>query len=112
LHWEVKALHAHSKCAHIIFIHLLLRGRMVNHSNPRTLRDTNRRATNITLGEALLREARELEINLSQACEQGLALAVAERRRERWLQENQAAMAAWNAHVEEHGLPLAAYRQF
>jgi antitoxin CcdA len=51
-------------------------------------------------------------INLSQACERGLAAAVAERRRQRWLEENRGAMAAWNDHVAEHGLPLAAYRQF
>ena len=32
--------------------------------------------------------------------------------RERWLEENRAAMDAWNAYVEAHGLPLAAFRQF
>lgn len=71
-----------------------------------------RRATNVTLPEPLLRDARALGINLSQACERGLAAAVAERRRARWLDENQGAMDAWNEHVAEHGLPLAAYRQF
>ena len=29
-----------------------------------------------------------------------------------WQQENQAAIEAWNAHVEEQGVPLAEYRQF
>lgn len=72
----------------------------------------SRRATNVTLPEPLLREARALDINLSQACEQGLAAAVAERRRAAWLAENRAAMDAWNAHVEESGLPLADFRQF
>ena len=71
-----------------------------------------RRATNVTLPEALLREARSLGINLSQACEHGLAAAVAEHRRARWLEENRDAIEAWNEHVAEHGLPLAAYRQF
>ncbi len=71
-----------------------------------------RRATNVTLPEALLQDAREMGINLSQACEQGLAAAVAETRRQRWLAENQDAMDAWNEHVAAHGLPLAAYRQF
>ncbi len=71
-----------------------------------------RRATNVTLPEALLQDARELGINLSQACERGLAAAVADMRRQRWLQENAAAIEAWNGHVAEHGLPLAAYRQF
>lgn len=80
-------------------------------SNPATPSEP-RRATNVTLPEPLLRDARALGINLSQACERGLAAAVAERRRARWLDANQAAMEAWNEHVAEHGLPLAAYRQF
>ncbi len=71
-----------------------------------------RRATNVTLPETLLRDAREMGINLSQACERGLAAAVSEQRRQRWLEENREAMDAWNGHVAEHGLPLAAYRQF
>ena len=72
----------------------------------------SRRATNVTLPETLLQDARELGINLSQACERGLAAAVTDVRRQRWLQQNRAAIEAWNGHVEEHGLPLAAYRQF
>ena len=69
-------------------------------------------AVTVTLPESLLREAREMGINLSQACEHGLAEAVAETRRHRWLKENQDAVEAWNEHVAQHGLPLAAYRQF
>ncbi len=71
-----------------------------------------RRATNVTLPEPMLREARDLGINLSQACERGLAAAVAEERRKRWLADNREAAEAWNRHVAEHGLPLDAYRQF
>jgi hypothetical protein len=29
-----------------------------------------------------------------------------------WREENREAFAFWNAHLEEHGLPLARYRQF
>ncbi|HEY4252967.1 MAG TPA: type II toxin-antitoxin system CcdA family antitoxin [Roseomonas sp.] len=71
-----------------------------------------RRATNVTLPEALLREARELDINLSQACERGLAAAVSDARARRWLQDNRAAMDAWNEHVERRGLPLSEFRRF
>jgi antitoxin CcdA len=71
-----------------------------------------RQRTNVTLPEALLREARQLNINLSQACERGLSAVVLEMKAAQWRQENQAAMDAWNAHVEEKGLPLAEYRQF
>lgn len=71
-----------------------------------------RRATNVTLPETLLRDARDLGINLSSACERGLVAEVADARRQRWLEENRSAMDAWNGHVAEHGLPLAAFRQF
>ena len=71
-----------------------------------------RRATNVTLPEVLLREARGLGINVSQACERGLAAEVAALRRRCWLEENGAAMQAWNEHVDGHGLPLAAHRPF
>jgi antitoxin CcdA len=71
-----------------------------------------RERTNVTLSESLLKEARELKINLSQACERGLAAEVSETKAQRWLQENQAAINAWNAYVEEHDVPLAEYRQF
>ena len=71
-----------------------------------------RRATNVTLPEALLQEARAMGVNLSQACERGLAAAVASTRRQRWLEENRAAIVASNEYVERHGLPLAGFRQF
>ena len=51
-------------------------------------------------------------INLLQACKHGLAQALAEKRRRRWLEENREAMDGWNGHVAHHGLPLAAYRRF
>ena len=71
-----------------------------------------RKATNVTLPETLVKDARELGINVSQACEKGLAAAVSEARGAAWLRENKAALEAWNAYVEEHGIPLEEYRQF
>ena len=79
-------------------------------STPQSL--PTRRATNVTLPDALLREARALNINVSQACERGLAAVVAETRARQWLEANRDAMDAWNGYVEQHGLPLAAFRQF
>ena len=72
----------------------------------------SRRQTNVTLPAGLLNEARSLGVNVSQACESGLSNAVLALRRERWRQVNKAAIEDWNAHVEEHGLPLEEYRQF
>lgn len=71
-----------------------------------------KKATNVSLAEPLLAEAKELRINVSQAAEAGLAKAVAEKRAERWLQENREAIESSNAYVEKHGLPLEKYRMF
>jgi antitoxin CcdA len=66
----------------------------------------------VTLPETLIQEARRLGINLSQACEKGLAAAVSEAQAAAWLRENRAALDAWNDHVDAHGVPLAEFRQF
>jgi len=71
-----------------------------------------RQATNLSLDLGLLAEAKVLGVNLSRAAERGLALAIAERRSEAWLAENQAAIRSSNAYVERRGLPLARFRKF
>lgn len=71
-----------------------------------------RKATNVTIDEALLVEAKALSVNVSQAAEAGVAQAIAQRRAERWLAENQEALASSNAYVEVHGLPLSRHREF
>lgn len=71
-----------------------------------------RKPTNLSLDADLVSAARELNINISRACEQGLAIEIAQERGRRWLEENKEAIAASNAYVEQHGLPLAVLRQF
>jgi len=71
-----------------------------------------KRPTNVSLSEAILSEAKLLDINISRAAERGLVQAIAERRAERWLADNRAALESSNAYVEKHGLPLARFRQF
>jgi antitoxin CcdA len=78
----------------------------------RSAPDKNRKATNVSLNEALLAEARSLRINISKAAEAGLASAVAEQRALLWRKTNQAALESSNAYVARHGLPLAKYRTF
>ncbi|PKP90148.1 MAG: post-segregation antitoxin CcdA [Alphaproteobacteria bacterium HGW-Alphaproteobacteria-16] len=73
---------------------------------------TRRKATNISLDAELLESARALGVNVSRACERGLASQIAETRAQRWLAENAEAIESSNRHVETHGLPLARYRQF
>jgi len=71
-----------------------------------------RRATNVTLPQTLLDQARALKINISAACEAGLKAEVKATRAQQWLAENREAIDACNKYVEEHGLPLAEYRRF
>ena len=71
-----------------------------------------RKATNVTIPAALLAEAKALKINVSQAAEEGLARAVAQRRAQQWLADNAAALDSSNAFVAQNGLPLARYRNF
>jgi len=75
-------------------------------------RSATKRATNVSLAEDLLSEAKALHINISQAAEAGVARAIARRRSELWLAENQEAIESSNAFVEKHGLPLAKHRMF
>jgi len=71
-----------------------------------------KRATNVSINEALLAEAKELQVNVSRAAEFGLIQAIAEKRTEMWLKENKEALESSNKYVEQNGLPLAKYRQF
>ncbi len=63
-----------------------------------------KRATNVSVNQGLLEEARVLGINLSATLEKALESEVRARRREKWLAENREAIAAYNAHIEEHGV--------
>ena len=71
-----------------------------------------KRATNVSLRSDLIEEAKELGINISEACERGLSEEVMKSRREAWLKENLPALEAWNEWVRENGIPYAEYRQF
>lgn len=71
---------------------------------------SRKRATNLSLPADLVDAARALDINLSEACERGLAAEVKQAREAQWLAENRAAIESSNAYVEAHGLPLARYR--
>lgn len=71
-----------------------------------------KKATNLSINADLLSKARELDINLSATLEQALSEALKQRRRDRWLAENKAAMDAYNDHVEKHGVFSDGARSF
>lgn len=71
-----------------------------------------KKATNLSINEDLLAKARELNINLSATLEQALDETIRKKLREQWLSENKAAMEAYNAHVEQHGVFSDGLRSF
>ncbi|NMM45775.1 type II toxin-antitoxin system CcdA family antitoxin [Rhodospirillaceae bacterium KN72] len=71
-----------------------------------------KKSANLSLDPALVREAKALSINLSQAAEAGLRAAVAEAKSERWRAENAQAIDGYNRWIEDNGLPLDKFRQF
>jgi antitoxin CcdA len=71
-----------------------------------------RKPVNVSLDTAIVTEAKALGINVSQACEKGLAAETKRERERQWLIENMEAIEATNRWVEEHGLPLEKYRVF
>lgn len=73
---------------------------------------TKRRATNVTLPEALVAEARQLNVSVSRACEAGLAIAVKSAADQQWKIENAEWIEAHRRWVETNGLPLERYRLF
>lgn len=77
-----------------------------------TMPASAKRATNVTLPAALLVEAKDLGVNLSQASARGIAAEIAERKAQRWREANAERIAQWNAHTDQNGLPLANLRQF
>lgn len=69
-----------------------------------------KRATNVSLPVELVSEAKRLGINVSEACQTGLAAEVKAAREAAWKEENREAIESYNAYIREHGLPLAQYR--
>lgn len=66
----------------------------------------------MSLSPDLVAEAKDLGVNISQASERGLRQAISEARAARWLDENGAALDAYNDYVQKYGLPLADQRLF
>lgn len=73
---------------------------------------TQRKATNLTLDQRLVAEAKELEINVSRIAEEAISEAVRAEKNRRWKEENREALESWNEWVRENGLPLEKYRLF
>ena len=73
---------------------------------------TPKKATNLSINAELLRQAKMLDINLSQAFETHLSELVRAKKRANWLEENQDAIEAYNRFVDEHGVFSDGWRSF
>lgn len=65
---------------------------------------TVKKATNLSIRKDLLEEARAYKINLSQTLEAALQVELKKEKERRWLEENRAAIEAYNRHIERDGL--------
>lgn len=65
-----------------------------------------KRAISVTVREGLIDEARAHGLNTSQAAEDGIAAAVRKAKEAAWLEENKAAIAAYNERIDRHGTLL------
>jgi antitoxin CcdA len=84
----------------------------MSQSKSKSPLEANRKTSDLLLDSDLVSQARELKIDVSSAAEEGIKRAIKSERERLWLIENAEAIAASNAYVEKHGLPLAKYRQF
>ncbi len=71
-----------------------------------------KKSTNVTINSDLLRQAKELGINMSQTLEERLAEVVREKKRQKWLEENGEALDEYGRFLEEKGLFSDSVRRF
>ncbi len=71
-----------------------------------------KRATNLSLSSDVLKAARQLEINISQVCDQHPREVVRIELERRWREDHANFIAAYNATIEAEGLPLNEWRSF
>jgi antitoxin CcdA len=69
-------------------------------------------ATNLSVREDYVRRAKALRLNLSELLENALEVAIREAERDAWLNENEKAMAEYNAQVAQRGVFSRSRRRF
>jgi antitoxin CcdA len=71
-----------------------------------------RTKVNLTLDREVAAEARALGLNMSRLAEEAISRAARVERNRRWQEENRAAIVAYNAFIDRHGVPFSEYRKF
>jgi len=62
-----------------------------------------KKATNLSVNSDLLKQARELKINLSSTFEQALSELIKAKQKEKWISLNKESINAYNNYVEQNG---------
>ena len=69
-------------------------------------KEIKKRPLNVTIREDVLKEAKDLKLNASQAAEFGIIDAIKKARSETWLKKNKKAIQAYNNEIEKRGMLL------
>lgn len=71
-----------------------------------------RKAVNVTVNQDLLASARKYKLNLSKLLEDSLITELKKRWQDDWLDENKAAISAYNKRIAKHGVFSDGIRRF
>lgn len=71
-----------------------------------------KKSANLSVNADLLRQAKQLNINLSQTLEQHLVEIIRQAQRSQWLAENRGALDQYNRRIEKHGTFSDGLRRF
>ncbi len=71
-----------------------------------------KKSANLSINESLLQQAKALNINLSQLLEQRLVEHLRESLQKNWLEENRAAIDAYNQRIDRNGVFSEGLRTF
>jgi antitoxin CcdA len=71
-----------------------------------------KRATNLSLSSDVLDAAKQLDINISQVCDNHLREVVRRKQERKWREEHAGFITAYNATVTAEGLPLDEWKSF
>jgi antitoxin CcdA len=75
-------------------------------------RAARKKATNVSVNADLLRQAKALNVNLSQTLERCLEQVLLEEKRRAWKEENHQAIDEYNSYVKAHGTFGDRHRRF
>ena len=74
--------------------------------------NARRKPVNVTVNQDLLASARKYKLNLSKLLEDSLITELRKRWQDDWLDENKAAISAYNKRIGKHGVFSDGIRRF